>query len=312
MSHDYYVLAYYLFVNIEDPLKEVERHKEFFENKEVTGRIYISHQGINGQMSGTIHDAQAYMDWMHTDSRFKELEFKIRSHHEQAYPRMTVKYRKQLVAVDVDTDLSLRGEYASPRRWREMLESDENYLLLDIRNKYEWDIGHFEGAEPSPCETFREFPEYAEQLREKHDPKTTKVMMYCTGGIRCELFSALLKEKGFQTVYQLHGGVEKYGHEEKGKHWRGKLFVFDDRLAIPLSAEEKVEQIGSCHYCNAASDKYYNCANMDCNELFICCPSCLHKQKGCCQATCLEAPRVRPLQAQDTYKPFRKKHLYQK
>jgi UPF0176 protein len=213
----------------------------------------------------------------------------------------------------MDVDLSKRGEHVSPERWKEMLESKlekkDEYLVLDVRNRYEWDIGHFEGADAPACETFREFPAYAEQLSQENDPKNTKVMMYCTGGIRCELFSAILKERGFENVYQLQGGVEKYGHEQGSKHWMGKLFVFDDRLAIPIS-EEEPEAVAQCHHCGTASDRYYNCANMDCNELFICCPSCLEKLQGCCCSNCISAERLRPLQEQDLYKPFRRKVNY--
>lgn len=307
-QHAYLVLAYYYFVPIEDPHGEVLRHKAFFEGRDVTCRIYISEQGINGQMSAKADDARAYMDWIKSNPVFHGMEFKEHTHPEQAFPRMTVKYRKQLVAMDVEVDLSNRGEYVSPRQWRDMLESGEDYLLIDVRNQYEWEIGHFEGATLPPCETFREFPAYAQELKEKTDPAKTKVMMYCTGGIRCELFSALLKQKGFQDVYQLHGGVIEYGLREGGEHWKGKLFVFDDRLAVPL-ADEPSEVVGSCRQCGAPSDSYYNCANMDCNELFVSCPSCFAKFKGCCQTSCMEASRLRPHQPQDAHKPFRKKHL---
>ena len=122
-----------------------------------------------------------------------------------------------------------------------MLEKkDENTLLLDVRNDYESAIGHFEGAERPPIKTFREFPDYAEALAKQKNPQKTKVMMYCTGGIRCEVYSALLKEKGFEEVYQLHGGVINYGHKMGNKHWKGKLFVFDDRLSVPISEDEQI------------------------------------------------------------------------
>ena len=111
-------------------------------------------------------------------------------------------------------------------------------LILDVRNDYEWKIGRFEGSELPPLETFREFPAYAKKLKEERDPKTTSVMMYCTGGIRCEFFSALMKKEGFEKVVQLDGGVIHYGLKEGSDHWEGKLFVFDDRLAVPMG--EKV------------------------------------------------------------------------
>ncbi len=307
MSH--YILAYYLFTEIKDPKEEVIRHKAFFKGRDASSRIYIAADGINGQLSASIEDAKAYMEWMHADSRFANVKFKIHLSSENVFPRLTIKYRKQLVAMDCDADLSLGGEHVTPKQWKELLERDESKrpMVIDVRNEYEGKIGHFEGAVVPPLDTFREFPQYVEELKETVDPETTEVMMYCTGGIRCELYSALMKERGFKTVYQLDGGVIQYGLEEGSAHWKGKLFVFDDRLAVPLDDKES-EPISSCHFCETKEDHYYNCANVDCNELFLSCPSCLEKNKGCCQEECQEAPRVRAYQEQE-YKPFRRWHL---
>lgn len=305
----YWVLAYYCFTSIENPAQEVLKHKTFFENRDISSRIYIAGEGINGQMSGLREDALAYMEWMHEDPRFSKMEFKVHEHHENAFPRKTVKVRKHLVALDHEVDISKTGEHLSPKRWKEMLESEEEALLIDVRNSYESKVGHFENAILPQCETFREFPQFAKELKEKCDPKKTKVMMYCTGGIRCELYSALLKEEGFDSVYQLDGGVIKYGLEEGSKHWVGKLFVFDDRLTVPISQEENSHIVGSCHHCGKLSDTYYNCANMDCNELFLSCPQCLAKFKGCCQESCCNSQRLRAFQEVSAHKPFRRKHL---
>jgi len=280
----------------------------FFEERDVTGRIYISEKGINGQMSAARDDAAAYMNWMKSRPEFENIVFKLHEYHEQAYPRLTIKYRKQLVAIDAEVDLSKTGEHVSPARWKEMLENSQERVLLDVRNEYEWKIGHFEGSELPPCDTFREFVQYAEDLKKKVDPVQTPVMMCCTGGIRCELYSAILKENGFEKVYQLDGGIINYGLQLGSEHWLGKLFVFDDRLAISLD-EENQTVIGSCHHCSNPNDTYYNCANMDCNELFLCCQECLPKFNGCCQDSCKNATRVRPYQ-QVNHKPFRKKHEF--
>lgn len=306
----YFVLAFYHFARIDDPLNEIAEHKTFFTDRDITSRIYISEDGINGQMSAAREDARAYMDWMHSRSPFENVEFKIHQYHEQVFPRKTVKYRKQLVALDLPVDLTKRGEYVSPQRWREMLETVEEKVVIDVRNDYEWKVGYFKGAELPPCETFREFNDYADQLKEKIDPKKTPVMMYCTGGIRCEIYSSILKERGFEQVYQLHGGVINYGLKEGNAHWLGKLFVFDDRLAIPISEEPVSEVIGQCHHCQQPNDDYYNCANMDCNKLFLCCRSCLTTYEGCCCESCATAPRLRPYQHQNPHKPFRRQHHY--
>ncbi len=298
----YSVLAYYAIVPITDPHLEVDRHKEFFKTRDFLGRIYISEQGINGQASGSVDHAKEYIEWLKSDPRFADVAFKIHPVKEHAFPKMTVKYRKQLVALDAEVDFSKRGEHVTPEVWKKMLENrTEETLLLDVRNDYEWKAGHFDGAELPLLEEFRQFPSYAKKLKETHDPKTTPVMMYCTGGIRCEFYSAVLKQEGFEKVYQLKGGVIQYGLEEGSLHWKGKLFVFDDRLVVSL--DEKGEAIAECLYCGVSRDVYYNCANMDCNNLFFCCLDCLHEHKGCCSDSCQNG-RVRPYK--ESAKPFRK------
>lgn len=305
----YWVLAYYIFTPIEDPQSEVKKHKEFFKNRDATGRLYISEEGLNGQISAAAEDAQAFIDWLREDARFSEMPIKV--HHTQAnvFPRMTVKYRKQLVALDAEVDMDQRGEHLSPKEWREMLESEDTPLLIDVRNQYESAVGHFEGAVLPPLETFREFPEYARKLSQETDTKKP-VMMYCTGGIRCEPYSALLRQAGFEQVYQLDGGVINYGLKEGQANWKGKLFVFDDRMAVPISENEEPTVVGKCHHCGIQEDIQYNCANADCNDLFICCPKCLETHNGCCSTTCEEAPRVRPKRYREGSKPFRRLSSY--
>lgn len=308
MTNEYQIIAYYHFVEIEDPHAEVDLHKQFFQDKDVASRIYISHYGINGQMSAANRDAQAYMVWMQNRLPFQKIQFKVLPYHEHVFPRKTVKFRQNLVGHDQPIDFSKRGEHVPPKKWKQMMQEREKYLLLDIRNQYEWELGRFEGAELPPCETFREFEEYAEKLKKEISEKTP-VMMYCTGGIRCELYSSILKMKGFTDIYQLEGGIINYGQEEGASHWLGKLFVFDDRLSVPIS-EEETKVIGTCLNCGTSSEAYYNCANMDCNKLFLCCSTCLHKFSGCCSTECQEGKRVRPYHQQHPHKPFRKKYNY--
>lgn len=308
-EQEYWVLAYYIFAPIEDPHLEVTKHKKFFSERDAKGRIYISEQGINGQMSAAAKDAQAYIDWIHSDPRFAQMPVKIHYAETNVFPRMTVKYREQLVALDAEVDMNLTGEHLSPSQWREMLESEERPLLLDVRNQYESAIGRFEGAVQPPLETFREFPAYAERLSQEVDTEKP-VMMYCTGGIRCEPYSALLRQAGFHKVYQLEGGVINYGLKEGQANWEGKLFVFDERMAVPISDNESPSTVGACHHCGVSGDTQYNCANADCNELFISCPSCLETHRGCCSKGCEEAPRVRPERYREGSRPFRRLSSY--
>lgn len=312
----YLVLAYYYFLKPSEFLKEPERfvkaHHQFLKDRDAKGRIYINEEGINGQMSIHEKDAESYIEWLHSHEAFKDVEFKVHISEEHAFAKMTVKYRKQLAALDVKVDLNKTGKHVSPREWKEMLEKqDEDTILIDVRNDYEWKVGRFEGAILPELENFRDFGEYIEYLKNIYNAKKTKVMMYCTGGIRCELYSALMKEKGFEDIYQLQGGVIKYGLEEGVKHWKGKLFVFDDRMVVPISKEE-AEVISRCDHCKAQAETYLNCANMDCNALFISCPECAKKMKGCCSEECMTQPRVRAFIEAKNPKPFRKLPFEQK
>lgn len=308
----HWVLAYYHIHALKDPQAEVAIHKAFCEPLDITCRVYISEEGINGQMSATRQDAETYISWMKEHPEFNTVRFKIHPYHEHVYPRKTIKYRKQLVAIDTQVDLSQRGQHVSPQQWREMLDTEADRVLIDVRNDYEWKVGHFDGADLPACETFRDFSDYADELQKKKDPKKTPVMMYCTGGIRCELYSAILKKKGFEKVYQLDGGIIGYGLEQGSKHWKGKLFVFDDRLTVPVCEKEETPVVGSCHHCGQPNEAYYNCANMDCNHLFLCCPQCLLQFAGCCCSDCMQAPRRRPHHEQNAHKPFRKWYNYEK
>lgn len=299
------IIAYYHLVAIDNPHAEVKTHKNFFNNRDAKTRIYISHEGINCQMSASYADGIAYIEWLRQRPEFAEIKFKIDPFHEHVFPRVAIKYRRQLVAFDVDVDLSDRGEHLSPQQWKEMLEQNNGHLLLDVRNDYEWDVGRFAGTNKPPCQTSRGFKKFADELKERVDPKKTPIMMYCTGGIRCELFSAILKKDGFDKVYQLDGGIINYGHKEGSKHWEGKLYVFDDRMTTPVGSEGNTV-VGCCKHCGKSNDNYFNCANVDCNELYLCCPECVHEYVGCCSQKCTGAERMRPYQQQGPHKPFKR------
>jgi len=313
MKNNYFILAAYAFCEIEYPKQVVKQWHKYLEDKDAMGRVYISDDGINVQMSIHREEYPGFEAWIRSDDRFKDIDIKIHVDCEHAFPKLTVKYREQLAALDYKIDRSLNGQYLTPQEWKEKVANlGENRILLDVRNDYEYDVGHFEGSIRPNMKTFREFPEFAKKLRDQYDPKETEVLMFCTGGIRCELFSPLMRELGFEKVYQLKGGVIKYGLEVGHDHWRGKLFVFDDRLVVPIDAEND-EVISHCTHCNTKTDQFYNCANMDCNELFISCPTCAENYNGCCSTECTMAPRVRAFDAiPGRIKPYRKLSFEQK
>lgn len=303
---NYIVLSYYSFFHIADPAFEVERHRSYCSGLDILGRIYIADNGVNGQVSLPDSDISAYLDWLETYWNIPKKEGKMQKYGEHAFAKMQIKQRQQLVAMDQKINLQNRGKYLSPRDWVQALEEKkEDTILIDVRNNYESKVGHFKDALLPDLDTFRKFPEYAKELQKKYDPKSTKVLMYCTGGIRCELFSSLLQEKGFKFVFQLQGGIIQYGNEVGNKYWKGNLFVFDDRLVVPISTTPN-DPISQCSFCDTPSDIYYNCANSECNELFLACTSCATNHLGCCSTTCKNSRKKRIFRETGRPKPFRK------
>jgi UPF0176 protein len=302
----YEILAFYLITHIDNPQEIVLEHKKFIESLDIACRIYIAKDGINGQMSASKDASKAYRAWMQQHPLFKEVIFKIDASPEQVFPRQTVKLKEKLVGGDEELDLSNRGQYMSPQEFEEKVRDLDNYCVLDIRNDYEWEVGHFKGAENPHCNNFRDFEKKAPLLAKELLESGKKALMYCTGGIRCEIYSSLLKKHGVKELYQLEGGVIEYGKQTQGDNWEGELFVFDDRLTVQINAHKKAA-VSICHSCKTAASHYFNCANMDCNKLFICCKECLIKTKGCCAESCTTAPRLRHLSEQTPHKPFRRK-----
>ncbi len=301
----YWVVSFYQFFPIENPEKEADFLQTIFEKRGCKGRIYVSKEGVNAQFSGKEDEVKKLLQELKAVPSYQDISVKIQPYSEQAFYKMQVKVR-ELVAFEQTVDLSNRGEELSSEKWKEKLESpDENQILIDARNNYESAVGHFEGAILPDLDSFRDFPSYTDELLKGKDPKNTTIMMYCTGGIRCEYYSAYVKSKGFEKVYQLKGGIIQYGQEVGDDHWKGKLFVFDDRLLVSI-CDKNQEDIAFCHFCGEASDLYYNCANMDCNALFLACPACSTKNKGCCSSACLQKGRVRPFDSSSKPKPFRK------
>ena len=300
------VLAYYVISKLDDPAKVIKEQKKVLEALNSAGRIYVSHEGVNAQLSLVEDDVLVYLDFLKQDPYYATADVKIHTWHEHPFAKLTIKERPQLCAIDTEVDFSNRGDHISPEEFAARIEQkDAATIVIDVRNNYESEVGYFEGAIKPDLESFREFPAFAKELSQKFDPAKTTVLMYCTGGIRCEYYSPLLKKEGFNKVYQLNGGVIRYGMEQGNRLWHGKLFVFDDRLVVDI-AELKNSDIAHCHFCKCDTSTYYNCANMDCNALFLSCQACALKHKGCCCETCLIEGRVRVFDDRQQPRPFRK------
>ena len=267
---DYRVLLYYNYTEIENPEQFAKEHLALCKSLGLKGRILVAEEGINGTASGTIEATQQYMDWMHNDERFKDTWFKIDESEGHAFRKMFVRPRKELVALNLEEDvdpLRLTGEYLDPKAFKEAL-LDEDTIVLDARNDYEYDLGHFRGAIRPDIRNFRELPEWIRENKEKFMDK--KVVTYCTGGIRCEKFSGWLLREGVENVAQLHGGIATYGKdpEVKGEMWDGKMYVFDDRISVEINQVDK-QIIGNDWFDGTPCERYINCGNPSCNRQII-------------------------------------------
>jgi UPF0176 protein len=285
----YRILLYYKYVKIADPVALADEHRTFCEQLGVKGRILIAHEGINGTISGTVEQTQAYMDHMHQHPLFRDMVFKVDPYHKHAFKKLKVRVRREIVTwrLDEEVDPSKQtGKRLSPREFYEMLQRDD-VIVIDGRNDYEYDIGHFKGAIRPGVRTTREFPEWVRKNLSQY--KDRKIITYCTGGIRCEKLTAFLLKEGFKDVAQLDGGIVTYAKdpEVKGQLFYGKCYVFDERIAIPVNQVEDVI-VGKCHHCGKPEDRYINCAYDMCHKQHICCPECEEKYQGYCTEECRE------------------------
>lgn len=302
----YKVILYYNFQNLDQPEKFAIEHKKLCRDLGLKGRIYIAEEGINGTLGGTPEQIETYKEHLRAIEGFEDTAFKTNTSDYNPFANLICKARDEIVALHQQTNLKQGGRYLEPEEWRRVLESDEDYVMIDVRNDYESKIGHFKGAVRPDVEQFYDFPQWLEEYEIEKDKK---VLMYCTGGIRCEKFSALMKERGWDDVNQLHGGILRYGKEEKGKHYKGKCFVFDDRLVVPVN-EDDLEPVAECEITGKPADTYINCANMECNKLFVCSEEGARITEGCCSEACRQSEYKRPFDPENAFRPFRKWYHY--
>lgn len=291
---NYQILLYYHYTTIEDPAAFSEEHLAACKEIGLKGRILVAHEGINGTVSGTIEQTQSYIDMMEANPLFEGIVFKIDEAEGHAFKKMHVRPRPELVNLGLEEDVNpheLTGRYLSPEQFLEEMQ-DENTVVLDVRNTYEYDVGHFRGAIRPEVKNFRDTPQWVRENRELFEGKN--VLTYCTGGIRCEKFSGWMKREGFGDVGQLHGGVATYGKDPvaKGQLWDGKMYVFDERLTVPINQVEHVI-VGRDHFDGTPCERYINCANPECNEQIIASEENEAKHLGGCSIECTKHERNR-------------------
>lgn len=298
MTQDYRVLLYYQYVPIEDGENFAQKHLSECKALGLKGRILVADEGINGTVSGTVDQTNAYMELMKNDPRFSSIIFKIDEAEQNAFKKMHVRYRPELVNLSLEDDvnpLELTGTYLDPKEFREAM-LDENTVVIDARNDYEFDLGHFRGAIRPEIRSFRELPQWIRDNKEQFMEK--RVLTYCTGGIRCEKFSGWLVREGFKDVGQLHGGIATYGKdpEVQGDLWDGQMYVFDSRIAVPINQKEHVI-VGRDWFDGSPCERYINCGNPECNRQMLASEENEAKYLGACSHECRVHPNNRYIKA---------------
>jgi UPF0176 protein len=283
-------ISFYSYAHIGNPL--IFRNHLFIHWNEldVLGRIYVAHEGINAQLSVPAENFRAFKAHLDSISFLENVRLNIAIEQDnKSFLKLKIKVRKKIVADGLNDhtfDVTDKGIHVDAELFNELID-DPDTLLVDMRNHYESEIGHFKNAITPDVDTFRESLDIIERDLANHK-EDKKLVMYCTGGIRCEKASAYYKHKGFKQVYQLGGGIIDYARqvEKKGleNKFLGKNFVFDHRRGERISEDI----IAQCHQCGKPCDSHVNCANEACHLLFIQCDECAQKMDDCCSDTCKE------------------------
>lgn len=266
---------------------------------EVLGRIYVAKEGINAQLSLPAAQFEAFKATLGEITFLEGVRLNIAIEQDnKSFLKLTIKVRNKIVAdglEDHSFDVTQKGKHVNAHKFNTLL-SDKNTICVDMRNHYESEIGHFDSAITPDVDTFRDSLSIIEEELADHK-EDKKLLMYCTGGIRCEKASAYFKHKGFKNVYQLEGGIIEYARQVKAQELEnkfiGKNFVFDERRGERISEDV----IAQCHQCGAACDTHVNCVNEACHLLFIQCESCQEKMDQCCSTACQEIAAL-PLEEQ--------------
>ncbi|HEV7349621.1 rhodanese-related sulfurtransferase [Telluribacter sp.] len=286
----YRVLLYYNYVSIADPELYRDEHHLFCIEHNLLGRVIVSPEGLNGTVSGLAADCENYMAFLRADARFADTEFKIEEHDGHTFHKLHVRVKEEIVNSDLPVNPLVRtGKHLDPAEFRKLL-NDPEVVLVDMRSNYEHAVGKFKGAVTFDMENLRELPEHVNEIEHLKDKK---IITYCTGGIKCEKASAYLLERGFRDVYQLHGGIIRYGLEEGGENFDGKCYVFDNRVVVDVNKVNPIV-VSTCYVCGDTCDRMVNCANSECNRHVPICEKCGEEMEGACSPACKTHPAKRP------------------
>ena len=285
----YRVLLYYIYSPIQNPEQYREEHHLLCLNLNLLGRIIVAPEGLNGTVSGLTADCEAYMAALHADPRFADIEFKVDEADGHTFQKLLVRVKAEIVHSELGVNpLKQTGIHLEPEEFRQ-LKNDPDVVLVDMRSNYEHEVGKFKGAITFDMENLRELPEHMHEIEHLRDKK---IITYCTGGIKCEKASAYLLAQGFENVYQLHGGIIKYGMEAGGEDFDGECYVFDNRVTVPVNHINPAI-VSTCYRCVTPTSRMINCASPLCNNHITLCEACGHEHGGTCTDNCKQDPNLR-------------------
>ena len=279
---EYQIILFYKYIRILDPEQVKFWQQAICGPLGLTGRCIVAKEGINATFEGTKENIKEYIKQLEQDIRFQNIHFKISSGTGHAFPKLSIKVRKEIVSLNLGTcDINpneITGIHLKPEELHDWIRDKKEFYIVDMRNAYEHKVGHFENSILPPIENFRDLPKVVEQINHL---KNKTVLTVCTGGVRCEKASGFLMSQGFNDVYQLDGGIVSYMEKYPNEDFKGKLYVFDGRVTMGFYTDDiKHEVVGKCDECGEQSENYVNCANPICHRHFIICENCLMKNDG--------------------------------
>ncbi|MDP2789077.1 MAG: rhodanese-related sulfurtransferase [bacterium] len=304
LDNEYEILLFYKYIHIDNPEEVKIWHDKVCARLNLKGRCIIASEGINATFEGTKENIKKYIRELEKDTRFSGIHFKLSTGTGDAFPKLSIKVRKEIVSLhlgtcDIDPN-QITGIHLKPEELHEWKKSGREFYIVDMRNAYEHKVGHFENSILPPIENFRDLPKVVEQIAHL---KNKTVLTVCTGGVRCEKASGFLITQGFTDVYQLDGGIVSYMEKYSNEDFKGKLYVFDGRVTMGFYTDDvKHKIVGKCDACQEQSENYVNCANPVCHRHFINCENCLAKTEGkaFCPGGCVlsrHGRKISPLQA---------------
>ena len=282
------VLLFYKYVQVKNPDLIVNEHLDWCLQNDIKGRVFFAKEGVNGTISGTIENIQKYKSHLTSYPEFKDLWFKEDNADDQAFRKMHVRLKSEIVHGDLkDVSIEHGGKRLSPEELLRLYEEGKDFVIVDARNWYESKIGKFKNAITPPMKNFREWKKVVDEDLKEYKNKT--VVTYCTGGIRCEKASAYMVERGFNDVYQLDGGIVNFIKKFPDTYWEGGMFVFDERRVVNPNSKEELKHIAQCNFCGKPTSYYINCHNVDCDKIIVSCHECKVKNEYCCSDECRDS-----------------------